>query len=62
MQYWYGKIHAYESLITLKEGTKKYMHKSRVIKFAKKHKIENPHQLSVQEYKDGLQFAKIQQR
>ena len=36
IQYWYDKIHDYKNLITLKEGTKKYMNKSRVIKFAKK--------------------------
>ena len=54
IQYWYNKIHAYENLITLKECTKKCMHKSRVIKFSKKHEIENHHRLSVEECKDGL--------
>ena len=62
IQYWYDKIHAYENLITLKEGTKKYMNKSGVIKFAKKHMIESPHTLTVDECKDGLRFARIQQR
>ena len=62
IQYWYDKIHAYKNLITLKEGTKKYMNKSRVIKFAKKHMIEAPHDLTVDDCKDGLRFARIQQR
>ena len=38
------------------------MNKSRVIKFAKKHMIKNPHELSVNECKDDLRFARIQQR
>ena len=45
IQYWYDKIHACKNLINLKEGTKKYINKSRVIKFAKKHMINNPHGL-----------------
>ena len=36
IQYWYNKIHADKNLINLKEGTKKYMNRSRVIKFSAK--------------------------
>ncbi len=52
--YWYDKIHAYKNLIKLKEGTKKFIHKSRVIKFSKKHNIKNPHQMTIEECKAGL--------
>ena len=38
------------------------MNKSRLIKLAKKHMIEAPHDLTVENCKDGLRFTRIQQR
>ena len=59
IQLWYDRIHAYKNLIKLRSGTKKYMDRSRIIKFAKKHAIDDPNNLTDQELTDGLRYSRI---
>ncbi len=57
VQMWYNRIHAYLQLIRLKEGK---AHNSRnIICFAKRKHIETPKALTLEELRDGLQFARI---
>jgi hypothetical protein len=54
---WYDRIHAYLQLIRMKEG--KTRNTGNILRFARKQHIENPEELSLEELKDGLQFARI---
>jgi hypothetical protein len=57
IQMWYDQIHAYLQLIQLKEGK---AHNSRnIICFEKSKHIETPKALTLEELRDGLQFARI---
>jgi hypothetical protein len=57
IQMWYDRIHAYLQLIRMKEG--KTRNTGNILRFARKLHIENPEELSLEELKDGLQFARI---
>jgi hypothetical protein len=57
IQMWYDQIHAYLQLICLQEGKVKNM--GNVLRFAWRQHIEHPNLLTMDELKDGLQFARI---
>ncbi len=57
IQMWYDRIHAYLQLIRMKEG--KTRNTGNILRFARKQHIENLEELSLEELKDGLQFARI---
>ncbi len=54
---WYDHIHAYLQLIRLQEGKVKNV--GNILCFARKQHIPSPEQLTMEELKDGLQFARI---
>jgi hypothetical protein len=57
IQMWYDCIHAYLQLICLQEGKAKNV--GNILRFARKQHIPSPEQLTMEELKDGLQFARI---
>jgi hypothetical protein len=57
IQMWYDQIHAYLQLIWLQEGKVKNV--GNVLRFAWWQHIEHPKLLTMEELKDGLQFARI---
>ena len=57
IQMWYDRIHAYLQLIRLQEGKAKNV--GNILRFARKQRIPTPEQLTMEELKDGLQFARI---
>ena len=62
IQWWYDRIHAHEALLKLNSGKKKHMDKSRIVKFAKKHAIDHPMELSEEELREGLKMSKTHLR
>jgi hypothetical protein len=56
IQMWHDQIHAYLQLICLQEGKVKNMGND-VLRFARRQHIEHPDVLTMDELKDGLQFA-----
>jgi hypothetical protein len=56
---WYDRIHAYLQLIRMKEG--KTNNTANIIRFARHQHINNPKGLTMEELKDGLQYARILQ-
>lgn len=56
IQYWYDKIHAFRQLIRRSEG--KNVNNTNTLRFARRKEIENPEDLSVDQLKDGLQYAR----
>jgi hypothetical protein len=54
---WYDRIHAYLQLIRLQEGKAKNV--GNILRFAQQQHIPHPEQLTMNELKDGLQFAHI---
>ena len=54
---WYNRIHAYLQLIRMKEG--KMNNSGNILRFACRQHIANPGKLTMEELKDGLQFARI---
>jgi hypothetical protein len=54
---WYNRIHAYLQLIRMKEGKTK--NTGNILRFACRQHIDAPEELSLEELKDGLQFARI---
>ena len=63
IQMWYDRIHAYLQLIRLWEGKAKnvgnILHFAHILRFARRQHIPSPKQLTMEELKDGLQFARI---
>jgi hypothetical protein len=59
IQIWYNRIHAYLQLIRMKEG--KTNNSGNILRFARRQHIANPGKLTMEELKDGLQFARIRQ-
>ena len=59
IQLWYNHIHAYLQLIRLKEGKTRNAGGSNILRFACRQHIEHPKALTMDELKDGLQFARI---
>ncbi len=59
IQLWYDRIHAYLQLICLKEGKTKNAGGGNILRFACRQHIEHPEALTMDELKDGLQFAHI---
>ncbi len=57
IQMWYDRIHAYLQLTRMKEG--KTRNTGNILRFARNQHIENPEEPSLEELKDGLQFARI---
>ena len=57
IQMWYDRIHAYLQLIRLHEGKAKNV--GNILRFARRQHIPTPEHLSIEELKDGLQFARI---
>jgi hypothetical protein len=57
IQMWYDRIHAYLQLIRLQEGKAKNV--GNILRFARRQHILSPEQLTMEELKDGLQFARI---
>jgi hypothetical protein len=55
IQMWYDGIHAYLQLIRMKEVKTK--NTGNILRFARKQHIKNLDELSLEELKDGLQFA-----
>ena len=55
---WYDRMHAYLQLICMKEG--KTRSTSNIIRFAWRQHIDKLEELTMEELKDGLQFARIQ--
>jgi hypothetical protein len=53
---WYDRIHAYLQLIRMKEGKTKNM--GNILRFAHHQHINNPEGLTMEELRDGLQFAR----
>ena len=58
IQMWYDRIHAYLQLIRMKEGKTK--NTANILRFACRQHINEPERLSIEELKDGLQYARIQ--
>jgi hypothetical protein len=56
---WYDRIHAYLQLIRMKEGKTK--NTANILCFAWRQHINNPEGLTMEELKDGLQYARIRQ-
>jgi hypothetical protein len=56
---WYDRIHAYLQLTRMKEG--KTNNTANILCFAWRHHINNPKELTMEELKDGLQYARIRQ-
>jgi hypothetical protein len=54
---WYNRIHAYLQLIRMKEG--KTNNTANILCFARRQHINNPEGLTMEELKDGLQYARI---
>jgi hypothetical protein len=59
IQLWYDRIHAYLQLICLKEGKTRNVGGGNILQFACRQHIEHPEALTMDELKDGLQFARI---
>ena len=57
VQMWYNRIRAYLQLIRMKEGKTK--NTGNILRFACRQHINAPKELSLEELKDGLQFAQI---
>jgi hypothetical protein len=57
IQMWYDRIHAYLQLIRMKDD--KTRNTGNILRFARKQYIENPEELSLEELKDSLRFARI---
>jgi hypothetical protein len=56
-QMWYDRIHAYLQLIRMQERKAKNV--GNILRFARRQHIPNPEQLTMDELKDGLRFARI---
>jgi hypothetical protein len=54
---WYDRIHTYLQLIRIKEG--KMKNTGNILRFACRQHINTPEELTLEELKDGLQFAQI---
>ena len=59
IQLWYNRIHAYLQLICLREGKTRNAGGGNILQFARWQHIEHPEALTMDELKDGLQFARI---
>ncbi len=57
VQMWYDHIHAYLQLIRMQEGMAR--NTGNILYFAQQQHIEKPEQLTMEELKDGLQYARI---
>lgn len=57
IQMWYDRIHAHLQLIWLREGKAKNV--GNILCFARRQHISSLEQLTMEELKDGLQFARI---
>jgi hypothetical protein len=57
IQMWYNRIHAYLQLIRMKEG--KTRNTGNILRFARRQHIDKPEELTMEELKDGLRFARI---
>ncbi len=57
IQMWYDRIHAYLQLIRMKEG--KTSNTGNILQFAQCQHINSPEGLTMEELKDGLQYARI---
>ncbi len=57
VQMWYDRIHAYLQLIRMQEGTAR--NTGNILHFARRQHIKKPEQLTMEELKDGLQYAPI---
>ena len=59
IQMWYDHIHAYLQLIRMKEGHTRNAGGGNILQFACRQRIKHPEALTMEELKDGLQFACI---
>ena len=59
IQMWYNHIHAYLQLICMKEEHTRNASGGNILQFACQQHIEHPEALTMEELKDGLQFACI---
>jgi hypothetical protein len=59
IQLWYDCIYAYLQLIRLKEGKTRKAGGGNILRFARRQHIEHPEALTMDELKDGLQYARI---
>ena len=59
IQMWYDRIHAYLQLIRMKEGHTRNAGGGNILQFACRQRIKHPEALTMEELKDGLQFACI---
>jgi hypothetical protein len=57
IQMWYNRMHTYLQLIRMKEGKAK--NTANILRFAQRQYIDDPEKLSLEELRDGLQFARI---
>ncbi len=57
VQMWYNRMHVYLQLIRMKKGKTK--NTGNILRFARHQHIDAPEELSLEELKDGLQFARI---
>ena len=60
--HWYDKIHAYLTLLFIQAGNHKYTNAGNAHWFSKRHSIDNPRDLTLQELKDDLQSSRIRQK
>ncbi len=57
VEMWYDRIHSYLQSIRMKEGKTK--NTGKILRFACRQHINAPEELTLEELKDGLQFARI---
>ena len=62
VKFWYDKIHAYQQLIRLKEGGHPGMNRDHTYRLARHKNIQHPYDLSVDQCKEGIRLAKLQQK
>ena len=59
--FWNDKIHAYQQLLHIKEGSKHGINRGRAYRTAKRKNIPTPWSLSAADCKEGIRLAKIRQ-
>ena len=62
IKFWYDKIHAYQALVRMKEGTHPHMNCRHAIRTALRKNITDPYLLTIKECQESIRLAKIQQR
>ena len=62
VKYWYDRIHTFRDLIKLKENNHPRMGKSRILRSAKRLHIPDAARLTIDDCKEGIRLALIQQK